>query len=146
MVGRLGTLSRAPGLFFLNRVRRHQRRKTDSGALTTSGWGTGRDLRPIAGCCSFFGALFLELPIQPPPQSRSSTARGRFTSIQLDSDHLSRLGKWPHSVTSGSRMSALLLNSAHEQWLFQPLPSPNGRYLAFRARAFDSNVRLLENF
>ena len=39
-----------------------------------------------------------------------------------------------------------LLNNAHRQWFFQPLPSPNGRYLAFQAQTTDSNVWLLENF
>lgn len=40
----------------------------------------------------------------------------------------------------------LLLTNAHRQWFFQPLPSPNGRYLAFQAQTFDSNVWLLQNF
>lgn len=39
-----------------------------------------------------------------------------------------------------------LSNNSHRQWFFQPLPSPNGRYLAFQAQTNDSNVWLLTNF
>lgn len=39
-----------------------------------------------------------------------------------------------------------LLNNALTQWLYQPLPSPDGRYLAFQAQTCDSNVWLFENF
>jgi Tol biopolymer transport system component len=39
-----------------------------------------------------------------------------------------------------------ILNNGRMRWMFQPLPSPDGRYLAFQAETFDSNVWLLENF
>lgn len=39
-----------------------------------------------------------------------------------------------------------LLSNAHRQWFYQPLPSPDGRYLAFQAQTWDSNVWLLKNF
>jgi Tol biopolymer transport system component/tRNA A-37 threonylcarbamoyl transferase component Bud32 len=40
----------------------------------------------------------------------------------------------------------LLLSNAHRQWMTRPLPSPDGKYLAFQAQTSDSNVWLLENF
>lgn len=49
-----------------------------------------------------------------------------------------------HVDSSGKVQS--LSNNAHRQWFFQPLPSPNGRYLAFQAQTDDSNAWLLENF
>lgn len=39
-----------------------------------------------------------------------------------------------------------LLHNAQKQWLYKPLPSPDGRYLAFQAQTWDSNVWLLKNF
>ena len=40
----------------------------------------------------------------------------------------------------------LLLSNAHRQWMTRPRPSPDGKYLAFQAQTFDTNVWLLENF
>jgi Tol biopolymer transport system component/predicted Ser/Thr protein kinase len=40
----------------------------------------------------------------------------------------------------------LLLNNARTQWMLKPRPSPDGKYLAFQAQTWDSNVWLLENF
>jgi Tol biopolymer transport system component len=40
----------------------------------------------------------------------------------------------------------LLLNNARTQWMTKPRPSPDGKYLAFQAQTWDSNVWLLENF
>jgi Tol biopolymer transport system component len=39
-----------------------------------------------------------------------------------------------------------LLRSTRRQWMINPLPSPNGKYLAFGAQTVDSNVWMLENF
>jgi eukaryotic-like serine/threonine-protein kinase len=40
----------------------------------------------------------------------------------------------------------LLLNNAHKQWLTDPKPSPDGKYLAFQAQTYDSNVWVLQDF
>jgi Tol biopolymer transport system component len=40
----------------------------------------------------------------------------------------------------------VLLDRGRTQWLSNPCPSPDGRYLAFSQRTFESNVWLLENF
>jgi Tol biopolymer transport system component len=41
-----------------------------------------------------------------------------------------------------------LLHNGHSQWQWvaNPLPSPDGKYLAFQYQAWDSNVWMLENF
>jgi Tol biopolymer transport system component len=39
-----------------------------------------------------------------------------------------------------------LLDNGHRQLLQNPLPSPNGRYLAIEAVTFDSNIWIMENF
>ena len=39
-----------------------------------------------------------------------------------------------------------LLRNGHRQWMVSPVPSPDGKYLAFQARTVDSNVWMLENF
>ncbi len=41
-----------------------------------------------------------------------------------------------------------LLHNGHSQWQWvaNPLPSPDGKYLALQVRAWDSNVWMLENF
>jgi len=49
-----------------------------------------------------------------------------------------------HVTISGK--VTLLLNNAQRQGMFEPLPSPDGKYLAFGAMTIDSNVWLLENF
>ena len=42
----------------------------------------------------------------------------------------------------------LLWHNGHSQWQWaaKPLPSPDGKYLAFQSKSFDSNVWMLENF
>ena len=40
----------------------------------------------------------------------------------------------------------LLLSNGHRQWMIRPLPSPDGKYLAFQAQTQDSNVWMLEGF
>jgi eukaryotic-like serine/threonine-protein kinase len=39
-----------------------------------------------------------------------------------------------------------LLRNGHRQWMWGPLPSPDGKYLAFQAQTTDSNVWMLEGF
>jgi Tol biopolymer transport system component len=39
----------------------------------------------------------------------------------------------------------VLLNRGRNQWLGSLVPSPDGRYLAFRQQTFENNVWLLEN-
>ena len=48
-------------------------------------------------------------------------------------------------VTLAGKVSPLLRNG-HRQWMTNPLPSPDGKYLAFKAQTFDSNVWMLEGF
>lgn len=40
----------------------------------------------------------------------------------------------------------LLLNNVHRQYMSRPLPSPDGKHLAFQAQTVDSNAWILENF
>jgi len=39
-----------------------------------------------------------------------------------------------------------LIRNGHRQWMTYPLPSPDGRHLAFQAQTWDGNVWMLENF
>jgi Tol biopolymer transport system component len=39
-----------------------------------------------------------------------------------------------------------LLQSSRRQWINTPAPSPDGKYLAFQALTWDSNVWIIENF
>jgi eukaryotic-like serine/threonine-protein kinase len=39
-----------------------------------------------------------------------------------------------------------LLTNPHAQWMSVPLPSPDGKYLAFQAQTSEGNVYLLQNF
>jgi hypothetical protein len=39
-----------------------------------------------------------------------------------------------------------LLRNAHRQWMVNPMPSPDGKYLAFQALTLESNVWMLEGF
>jgi len=48
-------------------------------------------------------------------------------------------------ITSAGKVKPLL-RGGHRQYLINPLPSPDGRYLAFQAQTWDSNVWMLENF
>jgi Tol biopolymer transport system component len=48
-------------------------------------------------------------------------------------------------VTLDGKVKPLLRNG-HRQFMYQPLPSPDGKYLGFQAQTWDSNVWLLEGF
>ena len=48
-------------------------------------------------------------------------------------------------VTLAGKVSPLLRNG-HRQWMTSPLPSPDGKYLAFQAQTWDGNVWMLEGF
>jgi eukaryotic-like serine/threonine-protein kinase len=39
-----------------------------------------------------------------------------------------------------------LLSNPHKQWMASPVPSPDGKHLAFHAQTWDGNVWLLQNF
>jgi hypothetical protein len=39
-----------------------------------------------------------------------------------------------------------LLRNGHRQWMVNPLPSPDGKYLAYQGQTSDSNVWMLEGF
>jgi DNA-binding winged helix-turn-helix (wHTH) protein len=74
-------------------------------------------------------------------QSVSSTADGEgffVTSWLPDSFNLLH-------VTPAGKVSPLLRN-AGVQWMFDPLPSPDGKHLAFLAETYYVNVWMLENF
>ena len=49
-----------------------------------------------------------------------------------------------HVTTAGK--IELLLHNGHTQWICCPLPSPDGKSLAFRALTFDSNVWMIDDF
>ena len=60
-----------------------------------------------------------------------------------------RVGTRPDSfnlvcTTCAGKVKPLLRNG-HRQWMINPLPSPDGKYLAFQAQTWDSNVWMLEN-
>jgi serine/threonine protein kinase/Tol biopolymer transport system component len=48
-------------------------------------------------------------------------------------------------VTLSGKVHRLLSNT-RKQWMTLPLPSPDGKHLAFQAQTWDSNVWLLQNF
>ena len=48
-------------------------------------------------------------------------------------------------VTLAGKVKPLLPKGRHP-WMIGPLPSPDGKYLAFQAQTRDSNVWMLENF
>ena len=48
-------------------------------------------------------------------------------------------------VTLAGKVKPLIRNG-QRQWMINPLPSPNGKYLAFQAQTWDSNVWMLESF
>jgi Tol biopolymer transport system component len=60
------------------------------------------------------------------------------TSIQLDSFNLLH-------VTTAGRVQ-ILIRKGTSQLLYQPSPSPDGKYLAFKAHTWDSNVWVAERF
>ena len=39
-----------------------------------------------------------------------------------------------------------LLRSGHRRWMTSPMPSPDGKHLAFQSHTWDSNVWMLEGF
>ena len=48
-------------------------------------------------------------------------------------------------ITFSGKVKPLIQNG-RRQWMINPLPAPNGKYLAFQAQTWDSNVWMLENF
>jgi eukaryotic-like serine/threonine-protein kinase len=48
-------------------------------------------------------------------------------------------------VTPSGKVQPLLRNG-HRQWMIDPLPSPNGKYLAYTAQTTDSNIWMIEKF
>jgi hypothetical protein len=48
-------------------------------------------------------------------------------------------------VTFDGKVNPLQRNG-HRQWMSDPLPSPDGKFLAFRAQTWDNNVWMLEGF
>ena len=48
-------------------------------------------------------------------------------------------------IASSGKVKPLISNG-RRQWMINPLPAPNGKYLAFQAQTWDSNVWMLENF
>jgi Tol biopolymer transport system component len=56
----------------------------------------------------------------------------------------------PHSfdLIYISRAGAVtrLLQNAHRQWMSNPTPSPDGKYLAFQAQSSDNNIWVIDNF
>jgi Tol biopolymer transport system component len=49
-----------------------------------------------------------------------------------------------HATLAG-KVSPLLRNG-HRQWMVNPIPSPDGKYLAYQGQTNDENVWMLENF
>jgi Tol biopolymer transport system component len=50
------------------------------------------------------------------------------------------------SVDLQGNVGALLEVPMGQSWLWDPVPSPDGRYLAFVQRVFENNAAMLENF
>ncbi len=48
-------------------------------------------------------------------------------------------------ITPAGKVKPLIRNG-HRQWMSNPAPSPDGKYLAFQAQTSDANVWTLENF
>jgi Tol biopolymer transport system component len=48
-------------------------------------------------------------------------------------------------ITPDGKVKPLIRNG-HRQWMINPLPSPDGKHLAFAAQTWDANVWMLENF
>jgi WD40-like Beta Propeller Repeat len=93
---------------------------------------------------TFSDRAWHEVPVEPGWGILQTIAfapdgRGFFvTSYLPDSFNLLR-------ITLNGRVKSLLRN-AHRQWMINPLPSPDGKYLAFQAQTWDSNVWMLEGF
>jgi serine/threonine protein kinase len=69
----------------------------------------------------------------------TADSKGFFVSSELP-DSFSLL-----HITSAGKVY-LLLRKPRTQFLITPLPSPDGKYLAYRAQTWDGNVWMLENF
>ena len=93
---------------------------------------------------TFADRAWREVPVEPAwglLQSIAWTAGGNgffVTSNLADSKNLL------HVTLSGKVQP--LLHYDRRQWMINPLPSPNGKYLAFQALTWDSNVWMLEGF
>jgi eukaryotic-like serine/threonine-protein kinase len=93
---------------------------------------------------TFSDRAWHEVSVEPAGGGLQSIAwatdgRGFFvTSVLPDSFNLLH-------VTLDGKVKSLLRN-AHRQWMTNPLPSPDGKYLAFQAQTVDSNVWMLEGF
>jgi len=49
-------------------------------------------------------------------------------------------------IDMGGNMQVLARAPLGDAWLFDPIPSPDGHYLAYMKRTYESNVVMLENF
>jgi len=95
---------------------------------------------------SFGERTWHEVPVQSGwgvLQSISWTADGK--GFFVTSSSWSRDSNGLLHVTSKGKVSPLL-RSPGVQWLWGPVPSPDGRYLAYMANTTDSNVWMLEGF
>jgi len=68
-----------------------------------------------------------------------------------DDDHMFVTGSTGSSwvlLSVDSRADAQVLYEVPkgQAWIFEPVASPDGRYLAFNKRLYDKNIVLLENF
>jgi len=85
-----------------------------------------------------------EIPTDPPGGQLTSIAWAAdgnsffVVSVLPDSHDLQH-------VTTAGKVERLLSRGV-EHWLNIPMPSPDGKYLAFRATGEDSNVWMIENF
>jgi Tol biopolymer transport system component len=124
-------------------------------SAATAGW----NLSPNGSCLAVVGnekyegrievltlrdRAWHEVPLEP--------GWGRLESIAWAADEATFFAtSWlPDSfnllhVTLNGKVKPLLRN-AHRQWMINPLPSPDGKFLAYQAETSDSNVWLLENF
>jgi Tol biopolymer transport system component len=93
---------------------------------------------------TFSDRAWHEVPVEPAWGLLQSIAwaaggNGFFVTCNLpDSKNLL------HVTLNGKVQS--LLHYDGRQWMINPLPSPNGKYLAFQATTWDSNVWMLEGF
>ncbi len=85
-----------------------------------------------------------ELSVEPrgePLQSVAWAADGKsFFATTYAPDSYKLL----HITLAGNAHS--LLHNDGRQWMVSPLPSPDGKYLAFRAETSNSNVWMIDNF
>lgn len=130
--------------------------KIEANASMSSGWNVwpdGSRLAFVGGAATYRGRIEVltfrcrawhEVSLEPgwgDLQSIAWTADGKgffVTSYLPDSLNLLH-------VTLSGKVKRLLRN-AHQQAMIRPLPSPDGKYLAFQAETWDRNVWMLENF